>query len=312
MDILEAYRLMALIRALEERTMRIKVAGKIPGSVHLCNGQEAIPVGACAALGSKDAVTTTYRGHGWAIAREVPPVEIFAEMLGQESALCGGRAGSPQFSSSSHGLLGENSIVAGGLPIALGAALAASQLRDGTVSLVSVGDGALNQGAAHESLNMAAALALPLVVVVENNRYSEMTPIQAMVKVKHLSERAGAYGMPGTTVDGNDPEAVEGAVGAAVRLARGGGGPSLVEALTERLVGHHTADGQRYRPPGEIEEAKAHEPLVRLRGRLEQAGLARRVTEMEAEVEALIERALREAEARAPASPATVMEHVYA
>src|ERR1700680_1189395 len=161
----DTYRAVATIRAFEERCMELKIAGEIPGSIHLCNGQEAIPVGACRTLEARDAVTATYRGHGWAIARGLPIGDLFAELLGRDSPLCGGRAGSPFFSSAPHGFLGENSIVGGGVPMAVGAALAALHDGSGAVSIVSIGDGALSQGAVHEALNFAAVYSLPLVAV---------------------------------------------------------------------------------------------------------------------------------------------------
>ena len=246
--------------------MELKTAGQIPGSIHLCSGQEAIPVGACRTLQPGDAITATYRGHGWAIEAGLPMTDLFAEMMGLDSALCGGRAGSPYFSSAQHGFLGENSIVGGGVPIAVGAALASLHDGSNSVSIVSIGDGALNQGAVHEALNFSAVYALPLIVVVENNVYSEMTPISAMVRVEPLSARAAAYGIPAVTIDGNDADIVAGAVGAAVERARRGEGPGLVEALTERLVGHYSGDLQHYRPTGELAAAREREPLARLRG----------------------------------------------
>lgn len=307
---LEAYRLMAVVRRFEQRLMEAKDAGFVPGSIHLCNGQEAIPVGACAAIGPGDAVTATYRGHGWAIARGVPLVELFAEIMGRTSTLCGGRAGSPYLSSAEHGFLGENSIVGAGVPIALGAALATRYDGSGAVSVVSIGDGAFNQGAVHEALNFAAAFKLPLVTVLENNVYSEMTPWRDMTAVESLAERAAAYGMPGVTVDGNDHRAVHAAVAEAVARARGGDGPSLVEATTERLVGHYSGDAQHYRPKGEIEEAATREPLVRVR----QGGEvpADQLEAVDAEVASAVEGAFAAALARPEPDPATAGAHVYA
>jgi len=305
---------MALIRAFEERSMELKTAGEIPGSIHLCDGQEAIPVGSCRTLEARDALTVTYRGHGWAIARGLPVADLFAEFLGRDSPLCGGRAGSPYFSSAHHGLLGENSIVGGGVPMAVGAALAALHDGSGSVSLVSIGDGALNQGAVHEALNFAAVFRLPLVVVVENNGYSEMTPINTMVRIEPLSRRAEAYGIPAVTVDGNDADAVEDAVGAAVRRARLGDGPSLIEALTERLVGHYSGDLQQYRPTGEIANARSRCPLTRLRNAAAGRGDAAigRLDAIDAEIARTIDAALIAARSMSFPDPASATEHVYA
>lgn len=310
----QAYEQIARIRLFEERTSDLKAAGEIPGSIHLCNGQEAIPVGACAVLCDGDAVTATYRGHGWAVARGLALVELFAEMMGRDSALCGGRGGSPYFSSAAQGFLGENSIVGAGVPIALGAALAARVTGDGSASVVSIGDGAMNQGATHEALNFAAAFALPLVVVVENNLYSEMTPVRDMIRVEQLAERAAAYGMPGCTIDGNDPFVVLDAMREAIERARSGAGPSLIEAMTERLVGHYSGDAQAYRPEGEVDRARTREPLVRLRQRIadEQPELATRLEQVEARVAGEVSAAADAARQRPEPDPATATEHVYA
>ena len=301
---------MRLIRRFEERALDVWKAGEIVGSMHLCCGQEAIPVGACRTLDAGDALTATYRGHGWAVARGVPVADVYAELMGRQSPLCGGRGGSAYLSSAAHGFLGENSIVGAGVPIALGAALAAD--RDGrrAVSLVAIGDGALNQGSVHEALNFAAVWQLPLVIVVENNVYSELTPISDMVRVEPLSNRAAGYGMPGVTVDGRAISTVEAAVAEAVERARAGGGPSIVEALCDRLFGHYTGDVQQYRPKGELEEAAAREPLRRLRD--EHPDLNPAFDEADAAVEADLEVALETARTVPPADPATALERLYA
>jgi TPP-dependent pyruvate/acetoin dehydrogenase alpha subunit len=307
-DPAEIYRAVATIRRFEERCVILKGLGEIQGSMHLCSGQEAIPVGACLALESRDALTVTYRGHGWAIARGVPIADLFAELMGRDSPLCGGRGGSAHFSSAELGLLGENSIVGAGVPIAAGAALASSFAADGSVSLVSIGDGAMNQGAVHEALNFAGVARLPLVVVVENNLYSELTPIAAMIRTETLAERAAMYGMPGVRVDGNDAAMVHDAVAQAITRARSGEGPSLIEAMTERLVGHYDLDPQHYRPEGEVERAGEHEPLVRLRNQLG----PEHADELDAQIGELIDDAVDRAVEMPFPDPAGVLEHLYA
>jgi TPP-dependent pyruvate/acetoin dehydrogenase alpha subunit len=304
------YRVMCRIRRFEERLMELKEAGEVPGSIHLCNGQEAIPVGASRELRPGDYVSATYRGHGWALARAVSMVDLFAEIMGRDSALCGGRAASPYLSDPTHHFVGENSIVGAGVPVATGAALTARWRGEGGVSLVSIGDGAMNQGNVHEALNMAAVLDLPLIVIVENNVYSEMSPIADMVRVTRLAERAPAYGMPGATVDGNDPDAVAQAVGEAVARARSGGGPSIVEAMTERLVGHYSGDAQQYRPAGEIAAAREREPLVRLRRGADPA-LAAQLDAIDAQVAAEVDAAVTAARAIPFPDPATAKDYVY-
>ncbi|MFI0796640.1 MULTISPECIES: thiamine pyrophosphate-dependent dehydrogenase E1 component subunit alpha [Micromonospora] len=310
MGLPDDYRLMARIRRFEERLAALKDAGEIPGSIHLCNGQEAVPVGACRALRDGDHVTATYRGHGWAIARGVDLTGLFAEMMGRDSALCGGRAASPYLSDPGRWFVGENSIVGAGVPIATGAALSAQRTGSGAVSVVSIGDGAMNQGNVHEALNLAAVLDLPLVLVVENNVYSEMSRIEDMVRVRQLAERAAGYGLPGRVVDGNDPDAVAEAMAEAVDRAREGSGPSIVEAMTERLVGHYSGDVQHYRPAGEIAAAREREPLARIR-RAADADLAARLDAVDAEVADEIEAAVTAARAVPYPDPATAKEHVY-
>ncbi|WP_431875980.1 thiamine pyrophosphate-dependent dehydrogenase E1 component subunit alpha [Micromonospora marina] len=307
---LDDYRLMARIRQFEERLTALKDAGEIPGSIHLCNGQEAIPVGACRSLRDGDYVTATYRGHGWAIARGVDLAGLFAEMMGRDSALCGGRAASPYLSDPGRWFVGENSIVGAGVPIAAGAALTAQRTGSGAVSVVSIGDGAMNQGNVHEALNLAAVLDLPLVLVVENNVYSEMSRISDMVRVRQLAERAAGYGLQGRVIDGNAPDAVADAVAEAVDRAREGSGPSIVEAMTERLVGHYSGDVQHYRPSGEVAAAREREPLARIR-RDADADLAARLDLVDAEVADEIEAAVIAARAIPYPDPATAKEHVY-
>ncbi|MFC8846859.1 MULTISPECIES: thiamine pyrophosphate-dependent dehydrogenase E1 component subunit alpha [unclassified Micromonospora] len=310
MGLPDDYRLMARIRRFEERLTALKDAGEIPGSIHLCNGQEAIPVGACRVLRDGDHVTSTYRGHGWAIARGVDLTGLFAEMMGRDSALCGGRAASPYLSDPGRWFVGENSIVGAGVPIAAGAALTAQRTGSGAVSVVSIGDGAMNQGNVHEALNLAAVLDLPLVLVVENNVYSEMSRISDMVRVRQLAERAAGYGLPGRVVDGNDPDSVAEAVTEAVGRAREGSGPSIVEAMTERLVGHYSGDAQHYRPAGEIAAAREREPLTRIRAAAD-VDLTARLDAVDAEVAAEIEAAVTAARAVPYPDPATAREHVY-
>jgi TPP-dependent pyruvate/acetoin dehydrogenase alpha subunit len=297
------------IRYFEERVRSLRLDGHIAGSVHLCIGQEAIPAGACAALRPDDPVFATYRGHGWALARGVPAPELFAELLGRQTGVNGGRGGSAYLTAPRWGFFGENSIVGAGGPIAVGAALAARHDGDGRVALCAFGDGAVNQGALHEALNFAAALRLPCLFVCENNGYSELTPIADMVAEPQLWRRAAAYGMPGRRIDGNDPEAVA----AAVAQARALDGPFFIEAMTERLVGHYIGDAEQYRPAGEVDAARAREPLVRAEELAAARGLPReRLAAIrhnaQTEIDAAADQAL-----KAPlADRATAREHVYA
>lgn len=311
-DTIQRYREMQRIRAFEERLMVLKADGEVPGSMHLCNGQEAIPVGVTEQLRATDYLTATYRGHGWAIARGASITGMFAEIMGRRSELNGGRGGSPYLSDAGINFLGENSIVGAGVPIAAGAALTAQFNGQGQVSVVAIGDGATNQGAVHETLNMAAALALPLVFVVENNLYSEMVLVRDMTRVDQLAVRAAGYGMPGVTIDGNDPQVVATTAAEAIERARTGGGPTFIEAMTQRLVGHHSGDAQHYRPRGEVAEAALDEPLRRLRdAAAEDVALLAEFDRADGEIGVEIEDAVTAARLLPFPDPATAKDHVY-
>jgi 2-oxoisovalerate dehydrogenase E1 component len=304
---------MTMIRRFEERCLKLSHDGVIAGSVHLCLGQEAIPVGALAALSEADRVLPTYRGHGWAIACGVPAENLLAEICHRAGGVNGGRGGSGHLSAPAYRLLGENSIVGAGVPIAAGVALAADRLETGGVAIASIGDGAMNQGSVHEGMVFAAANKLPLVIVCENNGWAEMTPSSMTSFTEDLADRAAPYGIPATVVDGNDPVAVYGAVAAAAARARAGKGPSLIEAKTARLAGHHTTDIQHYRPKDEAESAQARDPLPRLRQALLASGVATHdLDELEARVICEIDTATQAVLAMPEPDPATAREHVLA
>ncbi len=309
--LLPAYRAMLTIRRFEEVVGDLHARGLIVGSVHLCIGQEAIPVGARSVLRATDAVFATYRGHGWGLACGVPPDVLFAEFMGRSSGINQGRGGSAYFTAPDYGFFGENSIVGGGAPIATGAALAIKMDDRDDIALCSLGDGALNQGSVHEAFNFASAFDLPVVFLCENNRYSELTPTAAVVRRDEQHLRASAYPFPGVRVDGNDPLAVADAVQQAAARARAGEGPTLVEAMTYRLVGHYTGDPGGYRPKEELEAARQAEPLVVARARLLGAGVADdELRALANEVTGDLERALEDALAAPPSYQTQVREHV--
>jgi 2-oxoisovalerate dehydrogenase E1 component len=310
----EAYRRMALIRRFEERCLELSRDGTIAGSVHLSLGQEAIPVGAVAALGPDDRVLATYRGHGWALACGVPVVDLLAEICQRAGGVNGGRGGSAHLSAPRYRLLGENSIVGAGVPIAAGVALAARARGEDRVVVVSIGDGAMNQGAVHEGMVFAAARDLPVVIVCENNGWSELTPIAAMVREPDLARRAAGYGIPGRVVDGCDPFAVGAAVAAAAAQARSGAGPVLLECKTVRLSGHYNRDVEHYRPKADAEDARRREPLGRLRAYLRDvAELAEDdIAGIDAEVARAVDEATEQVLAMPEPDPETAREHVYA
>lgn len=305
-DVEARYHRMLMIRRVEERVMQALTQGLVSGSTHLCIGQEAIPVGACEALRDDDPLIATYRGHGWLLARGVEPAQLFAEVMGRESSLNGGRAGSAYMSAAAHHVYGENSIVGAGVPIAVGLGLACRSAGDGHVPLVSIGDGAMNQGNVHESLNMASVLRIPLLLVVENNGYAEMTPSSLLTAVP-AAQRAAAYGIQGVEVDGNDPAAVFDTVSAARSTSLDTQRPVLVEAHTHRLAGHYSGDAQVYRPAGELEHKRLADPLVRARQELSEVDAVR----IDAEVGQLVDAAFETAVEMPFPSGEGASRHVY-
>lgn len=312
--LLELFERMCRIRYVEERILELRMSEDIVGSVHLCNGQEAICVATAYALDlSRDLVFPTYRGHGWGLACGVPPEALFAELLGRQTGLNGGRGGSAYHFAPDYGVFGENSIVGAGTVIASGASLAAQYDGSGRVTVPVIGDGAMNQGSVHEALNFASYRRLPVVFVVENNSWSELTPIAAMVRNDRLYTRATPYGIRSVRIDGNDVWNTLQTMRLAVEQARAGEGPVLIEALTARIVGHYIGDAQTYRRPGELDEALQREPLVRTRLRLTQMGVpAADVLAIEDRVRAEVLAASERALAAPPADTSTVLEHLYA
>jgi 2-oxoisovalerate dehydrogenase E1 component len=312
-DLVEVYRSMVTIRRFEERVLELRRADEFAGSIHLCAGQEAIPVGALAALDPDDRVVATYRGHGWAIACGVPLPALMAEICQRATGVNGGRGGSAHLMAPEHGLLGENSIVGAGVPIAAGAALAAQVAGSSRVVAVSIGEGATSQGAVHEALVFAAYRRLPLVVVCENNGWSEMTPIDRIVPVADLTARAPGLGIAGATVDGNDPTAVRDAIADAAERGRAGEGPAFIEARCHRLWAHYNADAEHYRPKADRQAAQAADPVAALRRRLVDAGVPEvELSSQEEEVEHNIAAAATAALSAPAPDPGTARDHVHA
>ncbi|CCG02383.1 alpha-ketoacid dehydrogenase subunit alpha/beta [Blastococcus saxobsidens] len=314
LTVAEAYRRMALIRRFEERVLELSAEGVVAGSVHPCIGQEAIPVGATAALQPQDRVLATYRGHGWALACGSDPTAVLAEIAQKAGGVNGGRAGSALLSDPDTGFLGENSIVGAGVPIAAGVALATLAQGTDRVVLTSIGDGAMNQGATTEGMIFAAARNLPVIFICENNGWSEMTPIAQMTRSGDLAQRGVGLGIESHVVDGCDPFAVRDAVAAAGETCRAGQGPVLLECKTVRLRGHYNRDIEHYRPKDDIAAAAADEPLARLlQARLASGELDDDTVDgIDEEVSALLE-AITETVRDMPApDPATALDHLYA
>lgn len=271
---LETYSRLLGIRGFEERAQALFARSFVRGSIHLGIGQEAVAVGARLASEPGDLVVPTYRGHAYALAWGMSFDAAFGELLGRETGCCRGRGGSKHFGDRSLGILPGNAIVAAGLPIACGTALADQLDGRARVTFVPFGDGATNQAAFHEALNLAAIWKLPVVFLCENNLYSEMTPIAAMVNVERLADRAAAYGMPGVEIDGMDTLAVAASVRSAAERARSGAGPSLVEALTYRFCGHMPGDNEVYRTRDEVQRWRERDPIRLFRAEIARAGVA--------------------------------------
>jgi acetoin:2,6-dichlorophenolindophenol oxidoreductase subunit alpha len=257
----EALRKMHVIRKFEEGAEDLYTRGLSYGTMHLSVGQEASAVGATLMLSNSDYITSTHRGHGHCIGKGAEAKYMFAEFLGKEEGYCRGRGGSMHIADMSVGNLGANGIVGGGIPIATGAALGIKQQKRDDVVVCFFGDGANNEGAFHESLNMAAVWKLPVVYVCENNQYGMSVSAERSTAVKDIATRAAGYNMPGVVVDGNSIADVVEAMDEAVARARAGKGPSLVECKTYRTKGHSRSDRNRYRTKEEIEQWKARDPI---------------------------------------------------
>jgi 2-oxoisovalerate dehydrogenase E1 component len=311
--LLEAYRRMALIRAFEERVGELYRDGEIPGFVHLSIGQEASAVGACWPLAGTDVITSNHRGHGHCLAKGLAPEPMLAELFARATGTNRGLGGSMHIADPDLGIFGANGIVAAGVPIAAGAALAArlTGRRDVVVSFF--GDGAVAQGAFHEAANLAALWKLPMVLFCENNGYAEFSPAADQHPVS-LRTRAAGYGLEFVSVDGNDVEAVAVAMSRIVGRIRDGAGPVFVEALTYRWHGHYEGDPQRYRSGEELSQWQAdRDPVAMARGRLTARGAeGAALDRVDAEIAARIEDAVTAARAAPEPDLATARACVYA
>jgi TPP-dependent pyruvate/acetoin dehydrogenase alpha subunit len=302
------------IRSLEETLDRLYAEGRVHGTMHLCVGQEGAAVGELAALRADDYLITTHRGHGHLVAKGGSLRRILAEFLGKDTGYCHGLGGSMHIAAPELGHFGSNGIVGAGLSIAGGLGLTIQMKGLDRVVLDIFGDGATNEGGFHEALNLASVWKLPVVFVCENNQYGMSMPIRHAVNIEHLSARAAAYGMPGSTHDGNDVLEVFDAVSAAVERARAGGGPTFVELVTYRWKGHSKSDQNRYRTRDEIEEWKLRDPIAAFRAKLISAGLLdeEKAAAMEGEAEAEIADAVAYADASAEPDLERALGSVYA
>lgn len=302
------------IRAVEHAIQDLYNAGHVRGSTHLCNGQEAIAVGLAAATRPTDRVTCTYRGHGVALALGLEPRSVIGEIAGRVEGCTGGIGGSMHLCDPDVGLLPTFAIVGAGLPVAAGAALAYQYFGTDGVAVAVFGDGATNIGAFHETLNLASIWQLPVVFVCENNLYGEYTRINLSTPIVDLAQRASAYGMPGTVVDGQDVDAVMGQVGDAVARARGGEGPTLLEMKTYRYSGHSRSDAATYRPDGELDAWQARDPIELAARRLVESGSATEpdVANLRERVHALVDEAVEQVLASPAPDVPELLRHVHA
>jgi pyruvate dehydrogenase E1 component alpha subunit len=273
-ELKEVLRKMYLIRRFEEGAEDSYTRGLIHGTMHLSIGQEASAMGICMPLTSQDQITSTHRGHGHCIAKGADVKRMFAEFFGKTTGYCKGRGGSMHIADVSMGNLGANGIVAGGIPIAVGAALSAKRMKTGKVVVSFFGDGANNEGAFHEALNMASIWKLPVIFVCENNGYGMSTSTARSTAVKNIADRAAAYSMPGVIVNGNIFSEVAEASHAAVERARAGEGPTLIESKTYRYRGHSKSDRNRYRTKEEIEDwISNRDPIMLFEADLKEFGI---------------------------------------
>ena len=309
----DALRKMYLIRKFEEGAEDSYMRGLIHGTMHLSIGQEASAVGTCLGLTDDDKITSTHRGHGHCIAKGADVAKMFAEFFGKESGYCKGRGGSMHIADVAKGNLGANGIVGGGLPIAVGAALSAKRLGKDDVTVCFFGDGANNEGAFHEALNMASVWKLPVIFVCENNKYGMSVSTERSTAVKSIADRAVAYSMPGVSVDGNDVSDVAEAMHTAIEHARAGFGPSLIENVTYRWRGHSKSDRNRYRTKEEISDWMARDPIPRFANLLISSGIMNDadVSAMEAKVDADIAAAIEWAKSGQDPATSDVTRDVY-
>jgi pyruvate dehydrogenase E1 component alpha subunit len=288
------YERMLQIRHFEDRVKDLFAAGEMPGFVHLYLGEEAVAVGACAALNDDDYITSTHRGHGHIIAKGGDVKRMMAELYGKATGYNKGKGGSMHIADPSLGILGANGIVGAGLPIATGAALSAKLRKSGQVAVCFFGDGASNQGTFHEAINIASAFDLPVVYVCENNLYAVGTRQSDVRKVEDIADRGIGYGIPGLAVDGNDVVAVYEVCQEAVDRARAGMGPTLIECKTYRWRTHFEGEPDTYRPPEEVAAWVAREPIAPYRAQLIAQGVLteEQADEIEADVIAELDQAV--------------------
>jgi acetoin:2,6-dichlorophenolindophenol oxidoreductase subunit alpha len=311
---LALYRTQFLLREAESRAYDLFLQNLVKGTSHLSLGQEAIAAGCAVAMKPGDLSFCTYRGHAHTLARGVPVEKVLGELMQRDNGLMRGKGGSMHLTSAEHGVMGSYAIVGAHLPIACGAALRAQYKGEGDVTACFFGDGTTNIGAFHEALNFAAVWKLPVVFVCENNLYMEYTPIGEVTAVPHpAADRAASYGLERIVIDGNDADVVYRTAREAFGNARAGGGPALIECMTYRHSGHSRADPAKYRPDGELDEWKKHDPIRLYRARLRHFGVAEdAIAAIEDDVRRIVDEATAACKAAPPPSADILCTDVYA
>jgi len=312
--LMEMYRRMVRIREFELAAMDLFKRGQVKGAIHLYIGQEASGVGVCLALRKEDLIAGTHRSHGHNLAKGADPKRMMAEILGKETGYCKGRGGSMHIAAFETGSLGALAVVGSGIPLAVGAALAFQMRGEDRVAVPFTGEAGSNTGNWHEGLNMASVWNLPVVFVLENNHYGVSTNIEDVVKVKDLSQRALAYGIPGIRVDGFDVVAVYRAALQAVERARRGEGPTLLVTESYRFEGHYAGEPEVYRTRAEVKEYRKKDPIPRFRNDVVNDGLAKpaELDAINAEIKQEIADAVQYARQSPEPAPSTAMEYIYA
>jgi len=304
---------MLRIRYFEEQVEQFYIRGEIGGG-HLYIGMEAVAVGTISILRKTDLITTTHRGHGHCIAKDFNMKNMMAELLGKATGYCKGKGGSMHIADITLGNLGANGIVGGGIPIATGAALAIKKMKKNNVVLCFFGDGAINEGVFHESINMASIWKLPIIYIIENNKYGMGFPIEKAVNIKNLSNRACAYGVKGVTIDGNDLVGIYHTTKKLINNIRKGDGPILLECITYRWKGHSRSDAERYRNKKEVIFWMEKCPIVKYKTYLQEKNIIKLsdIEIVEKEVMTEIKEAAKFARDSAFPNPRDALEDVYA
>jgi TPP-dependent pyruvate/acetoin dehydrogenase alpha subunit len=309
----DLYATMALIRAFETRVSELYRDGEIPGFVHVSLGQEAVAAGVGEALEDGDYIATTHRGHGHCLARGMEVDGMMAELFARAEGICHGKGGSMHIADPRRGVLGANAIVGASLPLAVGAGLSSKRLNQGRVAVAFFGEGAVNQGAFHEAVNLAAIWDLPVILVCENNIYAEFSDSRTLTRVPQVTERCSAYGIEAAVVDGNDVDAVFRLTTDFARRCRAGEGPFLIEAETYRWHGHYEGDSQPYKPEDEAADWRKRDPLEVTAARLRADGGAseEELEAIRAEALSRVEAAIERARTLPPPDPEEAFADVF-